>query len=230
LSSAVTEVSSAVTEVGPGIQLSLFGFDASVPVASAPSAEPAAVGFQLFFVRHRKARRYWIRVVDDGRVRVTIPRGGSKRDALAFVERERAWIDNERRLHSERQARREAQRGADGQQPLRHRPPPCDLLARAKRELPARLLELAATLALTVNKVSVRNQKSLWGSCSRTGHISLNWRLVRMPDAVRDYVMIHELMHLKRMDHSRKFWRLVAAACPDYRELRRQLRGMVICS
>ena len=58
------------------------------------------------------------------------------------------------------------------------------------------------------------------GICSPNGHICLNWRLIQMPASVRDYVMIHELMHLKRMDHSPKFWKLVAAACPAYREAR----------
>ena len=71
-------------------------------------------------------------------------------------------------------------------------------------------------MGLTVSKVSVRNQKWRWGSCSRRGHICLNWRLVETPAWVRDYVMIHELMHLRQMNHSRKFWKLVAQACPDY--------------
>ena len=95
-----------------------------------------------------------------------------------------------------------------------------ELRDRAKRELPARLLELAAEHGLTVARVSVRNQRWRWGSCSRNGHICLNWRLVQMPDSVRDYVMIHELMHLKRMDHSPKFWKLVAEACPDFETAR----------
>jgi len=97
------------------------------------------------------------------------------------------------------------------------------LRARAKRDLPVRLLELAAMHGLTVTRVSVRNQRWRWGSCSRDGHICLNWRLVQMPDAVRDYVLIHELMHVKRMDHSPKFWKLVAAACPAFQALRAYL-------
>jgi predicted metal-dependent hydrolase len=96
--------------------------------------------------------------------------------------------------------------------------------ARAKHELPPRLLELAAEFGLAVSKVSVRNQRWRWGSCSPGGHICLNWRLVSMPLWVRDYVMIHELMHLRRMDHSKKFWKLVAQACPDYESARRWLR------
>ena len=91
-------------------------------------------------------------------------------------------------------------------------------------ELPPRLLELAGELGLQVPKVSVRNQRWRWGSCSPKGHICLNWRLVTMPGWVRDYVLVHELMHLRRLDHSRKFWKLVAQACPAYQDARRWLR------
>jgi len=178
------------------------------------------------FVRHPRARRYVIRVEPDGSVRVTVPRWGSKRDAAAFAEQERAWIEKQLRRIEAGRERRTAngepgtandgpQFSADQQRALR---------ARARSELPARLLDLAAQHGLTVSRVSVRNQKWRWGSCSARGLICLNWRLVTMPDAVRDYVMLHELMHLKRMDHSPKFWKLVAAVCPTYQEARRWLR------
>jgi len=181
-----------------------------------PNPQSPIPDVALVFVRHPRARRYLIRVEDDGRVRVTLPRWGSKREAAAFAASERAWIEKQR-------ARAERQRAASRREPL----PEAlerELRLRAKRELPIRLLELAAVHQLTVTRVSVRNQLWRWGSCSRSGHICLNWRLVQMPDAVRDYVMIHELMHLKRMDHSPKFWKLVAAACPNYQDARRWLR------
>ena len=73
--------------------------------------------------------------------------------------------------------------------------------------------------------MTIRNQRTRWGSCGRDGHITLNWRLVLMPERVRDYVLIHELMHLRRMDHSPEYWLLVAAACPDYCESRAWLRA-----
>ena len=169
------------------------------------------------FVRHPRARRYLIRVEDDGRVRVTVPRWGSKREAAAFAEREYAWIEKQR-------ARLAGQRAAPAREPM-PKEIERELRNRAKRELPGRLLELAARHALTVTRVSVRNQRWRWGSCSRSGHICLNWRLVQMPDAVRDYVMIHELMHLRRMDHSPKFWKLVEAACPTFQTSRAYLRA-----
>jgi predicted metal-dependent hydrolase len=170
------------------------------------------------FVRNARARRYVIRVANDGSVRVTVPRRGSLRGAREFVERERRWIEKQRQRTSER--------SEDASEPMA---PEVEraLLERAKRELPARLFELATEHGLSVQRVSVRNQRWRWGSCGRSGHICLNWRLVQMPPEVRDYVIIHELMHLKRMDHSPAFWKLVAKACPHYQAARAWLRRRV---
>ena len=87
-----------------------------------------------------------------------------------------------------------------------------------------RLLELAQAAGVTVRKVSVRSQRHRWGSCSASGLICLNWRLITMPGWVRDYVLVHELMHLKRMDHSPAFWAHVAEMYPNYEAARRWLR------
>jgi predicted metal-dependent hydrolase len=83
---------------------------------------------------------------------------------------------------------------------------------------------LAARHGIEVARVSIRAQRSRWGSCSRRGTITLNWRLVLAPDFVRDYVMLHELMHRRELNHSPRFWRLVAAVCPRFLEARRWLR------
>jgi predicted metal-dependent hydrolase len=199
---------------------SVFREACSVMQPSLPF-EPAFV-----FVRHPRARRYVIRVEPDGSVRVTLPRWGSKRDAAAFAEQERGWIEKQRRRIEAGRERRPAngEPGTANHTPQFSPEQQRALRARAGSELPARLLELAAQHGLTVSRVSVRNQKWRWGSCSPRGLICLNWRLVTMPDAVRDYVMLHELMHLKRMDHSPKFWKLVAAVCPAYQQARRWLR------
>jgi predicted metal-dependent hydrolase len=94
----------------------------------------------------------------------------------------------------------------------------------AARELPLRVLELAARHGLTVRRITVRSQKSRWGSCSRRGTISLNWRLIQTPAFVSDYICLHELMHLRQMNHSPGFWREVERACPDYRTAKRWLK------
>jgi predicted metal-dependent hydrolase len=99
-----------------------------------------------------------------------------------------------------------------------------DLRALARVELVARLHELAAPHDLAVGRVSIRSQQSRWGSCSRAGAVALNYRLVQMPPAVADYVLLHELMHLKQQNHSRRFWRLVQNVCPAFRDAERWLK------
>lgn len=105
-------------------------------------------------------------------------------------------------------------------QPVADLRPAAEALLRrlAERELPPRVQELAAREGVSVKAVTVRGQSSRWGSCSAAGRISLNWRLIQMPEAVRDYIMLHELMHRREMNHSVRFWAQVAAVCPDYRE------------
>jgi predicted metal-dependent hydrolase len=87
----------------------------------------------------------------------------------------------------------------------------------AERELPLRVMEFAASHQLSVRRVTVRNQRTRWGSCSRRATISLNWRLIQTPPFVRDYIILHELMHLREMNHSPRFWRQVETVCPGYR-------------
>jgi predicted metal-dependent hydrolase len=179
-------------------------------VPGVPAPPPGPPGSQFYFVRHRRARRYLLRVEPDGRVRVTIPRGGSRREADAFALRHLDWIARQRARMPVLPTLTADERRA--------------LIRLAKQELPIRLMQLAAEHGLAVSRVSVRNQRSRWGSCGRDGHICLNWRLVRMPEWVRDYVMVHELMHLRRLDHSPAYWKLVARAVPEYQAARRWLR------
>lgn len=95
---------------------------------------------------------------------------------------------------------------------------------RAKIELPARAWELAAETGVDMKQVTVRNQRSRWGSCSAGGTVSLNWRLVQAPDRVRDYIIYHELMHLREMNHSDRFWARVAEVCPWWRDAEHWLK------
>ena len=185
--------------------------DSLAPFApSAPLAPSVPSGAEFYFVCYPRARRYWLRVDGDGRARVTIPRGGTRREAVAFGLRHLNWIAGQRARIQRPRLGVDVQRG---------------LQARAGVELPARLLDLAAVHGLAVSRVSVRDQRSRWGSCGRGGHICLNWRLTLMPEWVRDYVIIHELMHLRRLDHLGHYWRLVAEAYPDYENARKWLRA-----
>ncbi len=210
----------------------------------------------LEWVRHRRARRYILRLRPDGVARVTVPSRGSLREAREFAARHVAWLERQLRRLDARAA--EDRRWRAGQPvlfrgewtPLRLEqtasgwqlcwadqvlavPGPAEdfrpvlerhLRGLAARELPERVRELAAREALPVQRVTVRDQRTRWGSCSHRGTISLNWRLVLMPPAVRDYVIWHELMHLREMNHSRRFWARVAAVYPDFVRARRWLR------
>lgn len=164
---------------------------------------------RIHFIRMRRARRYVMRVRPDGDLRVTIPRGGSRSEAARFAERHLEW------------ARRQRSRMLQAK-----RPPDVDreLRRRATEELPSQLLALAATHGLAVARVTIRDQRSRWGSCSPKGHIALNYRLMLMPPHVREYILVHELMHLRQPNHSIRFWRLVEAACPAFRDAERWLK------
>jgi predicted metal-dependent hydrolase len=209
----------------------------------------------IHFIREHRARKYIIRIKPDGSLRVTIPRGGSRRDAEAFVAKHRDWAEKERLrvaaqhapvewcagdlilfrgqrvpLVVERDARGPVlviahQRVCvpEGSTNLR---PAAEFALRhiAVRELVPRLRELADRYGLKVRRATIRNQRSRWGSCSRTGAIALNFRLVQMPPAICEYVMVHELMHIRQQNHSAKYWKLVEEVCPDYLAAERWLR------
>lgn len=97
----------------------------------------------------------------------------------------------------------------------------------ADKTLRARTLQLAARHRLDVGRVVVRNQRSRWGSCSLRRTISLNWRLIQTPPWVQDYLILHELMHLREMNHSPRFWGLVQECCPDYTQAEAWLNAHV---
>lgn len=214
-----------------------------------PEAAALEVGsraIHLQFVSDRRARRYILRVKDDGSVRITVPRGGTKAYALDFARSHSRWIEEQLGKQAARAQqirpwsagtevliRGEAcplivnPRGDVVQLADQHIPVPAGtgdlrpfveahLWALAEKELVPRTWQMAAEHQLQISRVRVRNQRSRWGSCSVRGTICLNWRLIQAPAEVRDYLIIHELMHLHEMNHSARFWKWVQAACPNY--------------
>lgn len=99
-----------------------------------------------------------------------------------------------------------------------------ELKAKAKEELPAIVKKYADLMGVTYNRITIRHQKTRWGSCTKTGNLSFNCLLMKMPENVRDYVIIHELAHRKELNHSSKFWTIVAEYCPWYKESKQWLK------
>jgi predicted metal-dependent hydrolase len=98
------------------------------------------------------------------------------------------------------------------------------LRAAATREIPARVRALNAPLAFELGRVTVRDQRTKWGACSAKGNVSINWRLALAPPEVLDYVILHELCHLRELNHSRRFWELLRAVRPTFEPERSWLR------
>jgi predicted metal-dependent hydrolase len=201
----------------------------------------------------RSARAKRVRVtVDAARgVEVVLPRRAAEREAAAAVRELRPWI--ERRVAETARVRaavaargstvpylgdaltlveepgrvRVRRRGASLLVPIGPRREPA--LERwyrraAREEIAPRLEEACALTGRAYSRLTIRGQKTRWASCSRSGAMSFNWRLLLAPEPVLDYVIWHEVCHLQVMDHSPRFWALVARYCPGYREPRRWLR------
>jgi predicted metal-dependent hydrolase len=208
--------------------------------------------FAVHFVRMRRARRYILRVRPDGALRVTIPRDGSRAEALRFAERHLSWAASERakQLASRRPPpqwtvgtrilidgetvtiSREGDVVRAGAIQVRVRAEETDLRPaiewalreEARHTLPPQVLALAVAHGLTVTCVTIRNQRSRWGSCAPGGRIALNFRLLQMPPFVREYILLHELMHIRHANHSHRFWRAVQSVCPAFRDAERWLK------
>ncbi len=78
------------------------------------------------------------------------------------------------------------------------------------------------------NSVTIKNQKTRWGSCSKRGNLNFNYKIALLPSHVSDYIIVHELCHLKEFNHSQRFWDLVAIAIPDYLVIRKELKGELV--
>ena len=162
-----------------------------------------------------RSRRVTLRVNPRRGVTVTIPYFVPYKAGLEFFLAKKDWV-----LKVQKQQRERI--GAE------HIPTPEEietLRKVAKEVLPKRLRELAAKYSFEYNSVRIKHNSSNWGSCSRKGNINLNLNLVRLPDELRDYVILHELCHLKRPNHGPQFHALLESLCPDHLAKQRALRG-----
>ncbi len=168
----------------------------------------------VLFERSRRAKHINISLRPFRGVRVAVPCGISYARAEAVVQSKTRWIQThlERMKAIEREGAR-----------LRASPP-IDR-AKARRQLVKRLNELAERYGFTYNRVFIRNQRTRWGSCSARNNINLNINLVRLPEALSDYIILHELVHTRWKHHGWQFWDELNRLVPDGDLLQQQLKS-----
>lgn len=164
--------------------------------------------------RSKKARALRLSVYADGAIIVTAPPLFSLRAIERFVVAHSSWVH--KKLDEYRGRKVVYLRKAD--------------IPRLKREALAiateRVQHFAAIYGVSFGKISIRAQKTRWGSCSREGNLSFNYRLAALPPELVDYVVVHEVCHRIAFDHSKRFWKAVAQTMPDHRALRKELRDI----
>ncbi|WP_130837613.1 M48 family metallopeptidase [Lachnoclostridium sp. Marseille-P6806] len=168
----------------------------------------------------RSARRTLaMEITREGELVVRAPRRLPLREIEAFIEKHEDWVAQ----HFVRWEERQKKQRARAEEPIGCRERQC-LLKQAARELPPRVERMAARMGVSYGRITIRSQKTLWGSCSAKGNLSFNCLLMKLPEEVTDYVIVHELAHRRHMNHSRAFWQEVERVMPDYRERRRALK------
>ena len=169
---------------------------------------------EIAYTLIRSARRtVAIQITKDGEVIVRCPNRMPVSAVESFLTEKQNWIQT----HLQKQRQRPIEEAFTEQQ-LKA------LSDRTKDLLQQRLPELAEILKVSYEKVTVRKQRTRWGSCSSKGNLNFNCLLALVPPAVFDYVVVHELCHLKEMNHSAKFWAEVEKILPDYKECRKWLK------
>ncbi len=151
---------------------------------------------QILFERSNRARHIRISVKPFKGVRVAVPYKVSFDQARQFAQLKRNWI--KKHLHKMRQVEKEHEAFSKHSTEINR--------AEARKKLVKRLNKLSEQHGFSYNKVFVRNQKTRWGSCSSKNNISLNMKLVRLPDEMIDYVLLHELVHTRIKNHGHAFW------------------------
>ena len=162
----------------------------------------------------RSDRRTLALQVKDGRVLVRAPRRVSEARIRAFVEAHAEWIASTLREQGERAAAHPEPTEAEKR----------ELIKRAKSVLPGRVEYYSRVMGLYPTQVRITGAKTRFGSCSSKGHICFSWRLMQYPPEAIDYVVVHELAHLKHLNHSPAFHALVASVLPDHKQRRALLR------
>lgn len=176
--------------------------------------------------KNSRSKKVRITVRIDGTVFVTVPTRVPKYVAKNFVDAQSAWILNTQekfkneRIENDKIGAPRAQTSTERKKEYEKR----------KEEARVILKERVETLNIQYRfrygTIRIRNQKTRWGSCSKQGNLNFNYKVAFLPAPLRDYVIIHELCHLKEFNHSKKFWDLVLIGSPQYKKIRNEMKNL----
>ncbi|MCX6762996.1 MAG: SprT family zinc-dependent metalloprotease [Candidatus Moranbacteria bacterium] len=165
-----------------------------------------------------RARCLRVTIYPGGELAATLPRNFSLEQLESFLRQKADWILRKMNLAKKRKPSMVLPKASRR-----------EYLARKKEafELVENKIDyFRAIYNLCPARISIRNQKTRWGSCSRKGNLNFNYRIVHLPEKYLDYVVVHELCHLKQFNHSKRFWDLVAEAVPDFKKIRKEIRNL----
>jgi predicted metal-dependent hydrolase len=169
-----------------------------------------------------RAKHLRLEVYQKGEIKLVVPESVSKERAFVFLKSKYDWLRKKlayfKTLKGGR-CRRYRRR------PLRGRKDYLKHKERARKLVLERLEYFNTQYNFKYNRVSIKNHKRRWGSCSKAGNLNFNYRIVLLPERLSDYIIVHELCHLKELNHKPEFWRLVERACPSYKQLRSELKS-----
>ncbi len=160
-----------------------------------------------------------LNICRDGHIRVRVPFSVTDAEIAQVLKEKSSWIEKHRKQMLERQQSvREMWGNRLSAQDIQA------LADQAVKIIPEKVRYFAGKIGVDYGRITIRNQKTRWGSCSGKGNLNFNCLLMLTPDEVQDYVVIHELCHRKEMNHSPKFWAEVAKFMPDYKQKRKWLK------
>jgi len=167
------------------------------------------------FRRYRLSRKLKIVIRSDATILVSAPMRFSERRAEKFLREKADWLLERVNFFKKQGDKKEIKTTK------------ADYIKQkenVRKVISHKLVKLNEYYDFKYNRVSIRNQKTRWGSCSGKGNLNFNYRLIYLSEKLFDYVIVHELCHLREMNHSVRFWNLVAETVPDYRAIRRELK------
>ncbi len=174
--------------------------------------------YEITLIRSRR-KSLAIEITPELQVVVRAPAQMPVREINAFVQEKDDWI----RAHLQRMAEKKRLREQCREQAL-SKEELQELAAQAMKLIPQKVRYYAPIIGVTYGRITIRNQRTRWGSCSGKGNLNFNCLLLLMPEEVLDYVVVHELCHRKEMNHSARFWEEVEKILPGYRQRRKWLK------